>query len=69
MRDPTQGRRLLAASYAELDRMADAKIHAAAILAAQPDFTISDWAKKQPDQDPAMLALLVRALRKAGLPD
>ena len=69
MRDPSQGRRLLAASCALLGREAEARAHAAEVLRTIPGFTIASWAAKLPPQDPAILGRLVEGLRRAGLPD
>jgi len=69
MQDPTEGRRILAASYAQLGRFEEAHAQAALVLKQQPDFTIRKWAKKQPDQDPSGLDHYLAALRAAGLPE
>lgn len=69
MQDPTEGRRILAASYAQLGRLEEARAAAALVLKAQPGFTIAGWAEKQPDQDPGGLAHYLDALRRAGLPE
>lgn len=69
MQDPTEGRRILAASYAQLGRLEDARAEAALVLKAQPNFTIREWAKKQPEQNAAEIDHYLSALRLAGLPE
>jgi tetratricopeptide (TPR) repeat protein len=69
MQDPTEGRRILAASYAQLGRIEEARAQAALVLKAQPGLTIREWAKKQPEQDPSELDHYLQALRLAGLPE
>jgi TolB-like protein/class 3 adenylate cyclase/tetratricopeptide (TPR) repeat protein len=69
MRDPSQGRRLLAASCALLGREAEARAHAEEVLRTIPGFTIAAWAAKLPSQDHAILGRLVEGLRRAGLPE
>ena len=69
MQDPTEGRRIQAASYAQLGRLEEARAQAAEVLKAQPDFTIRAWAKKQPDQEDSELDHYLQALRLAGLPE
>lgn len=69
MQDPTEGRRILTASYAQLGRLEEARAQAAEVLKAQPDFTIREWAKKQPEQDGSGLDHYLGALRLAGLPE
>jgi adenylate cyclase len=69
MRDPSQGRRLLVASYAHLGMMCEAKAEAREILASQPDFTISDWAARLPhNRERVPFEHFVEGLRRAGLP-
>lgn len=68
MQDPTEGRRILAASYAQLGRIEEAHQQAALVLKAQPGFTISEWASKLPYQDQGELAHYQEGLRLAGLP-
>jgi len=68
MQDATEGRRILAASYAQLGRLDEARQQAALVLKAHPDFTIEEWASKIPYQDPGELAHYQEALRLAGLP-
>jgi adenylate cyclase len=66
MQNPTEGRRLLAASYGQLGRIGEARAEAAKVLQAHPDFSIERWAAVQPDKDAADVAHFVEGLRKAG---
>jgi TolB-like protein/class 3 adenylate cyclase/Flp pilus assembly protein TadD len=66
MQNPTEGRRLLAASYGHLGRMEEARAEAAKVLQAHPDFSIERWAAVQPDKDAADVAHFVEGLRRAG---
>jgi TolB-like protein/class 3 adenylate cyclase/Flp pilus assembly protein TadD len=68
MQNPTEGRRLLAASYAQLGRLEEARGHAQKVLEAHPKFRVDRWASVQPDRYPAGLAHFIEGLRKAGLP-
>ncbi|WP_119460300.1 adenylate/guanylate cyclase domain-containing protein [Rhodospirillaceae bacterium SYSU D60014] len=68
MNDPAEGYRLLAASYAQLGRAEEAAAYAAKVLEMHPNFSVADWAEKQPDQDPEALEIFLDGLRKAGLP-
>ncbi len=67
MQNPTEGRRLLAASYGQLDRLEEARAEAAKVLQAHPDFSVEQWATVQPDKDADDVAHFVEGLRKAGL--
>ncbi|MDX1400703.1 MAG: hypothetical protein R3245_02175, partial [Kiloniellales bacterium] len=69
MNNPAEGFRLLAASYAHLGQLDDARHYAERVLGRQPNFTISRWAEIQPDQDPEALSHFVEGLRAAGLPN
>lgn len=68
MQNPDEGRRLLAASYAHLGRLNEAREQAREILRLYPNFTISHWRLRPPHSDNAILERLVDGLRKAGLP-
>ena len=63
----------LAASYAMLDRMAEAKAEVAEVLRLNPDFTMtafSAWATTYTSRKfQANLERRLGALRKAGIPD
>ena len=65
---PNLARRLLAASYVRLDRMAEAKRAAADFLTYEPAYTLARE-KVWPYRDPAMQEALIADLRLAGLPD
>lgn len=60
--------RILAACLAQLDRLEEAKAHAARFLAAHPHFTIRHWASGQPFQREADRQHFVDGYLKAGLP-
>ncbi|MGI9373886.1 MAG: adenylate/guanylate cyclase domain-containing protein [Hyphomicrobiales bacterium] len=68
MHNKSEGQRLLAASYAQLDLMEKAKEHAARVREAQPGFSASEWAKqKVPDIRQEDVENFVEGLKKAGL--
>jgi hypothetical protein len=69
MRTPDEGRRMLAASYAHLGKMDEAREQARQVLNLYPDFTISRWRHRPPYRDQAALEHFIEGLRKAGLPD
>jgi TolB-like protein/class 3 adenylate cyclase/cytochrome c-type biogenesis protein CcmH/NrfG len=59
----------LAATYAQLGRMEEAKAEAAQTLRRDPGYSIQRYAKRLPLKDAAALARLVNGTRKAGLPE
>ncbi len=67
MHNPTEGRRLLAASYAQLGRASEAQDQASMVLRAHPNFSINRWASVQPDKFEDDLEHFVEGLKKAGL--
>ena len=67
MRDQSEGHRLMAASYALLGKMDEARRQARAVLEAHPNFTIEQWRKVPPNKYPEDLEVFVEGLRKAGL--
>jgi adenylate cyclase len=67
MQNPTEGRRLLAASFGQLGRLSEAKEQAAKVLEAHPNFSVDNWATVQPDKYPEDSAHFIEGLRKAGL--
>jgi TolB-like protein len=69
MHNLTAGRRLLAASHAQLGRLEEARLQAAEVLRLQPGFSCRAWADKQPECDPEETEHLRDGLRKAGLPE
>ena len=68
MRDPTEGQRLAAASYAMLGEDDKAGRLVEKILKNQPDFSITRWSEMQPDTDDSELEHYANGLAKAGLP-
>ncbi len=66
MNNPTEGRRLLAASYAQLGKMDEARDQAAKHLEAHPNFSLDRWAKVLPEKLEEDLHHFVEGLRKAG---
>jgi TolB-like protein len=62
-------RRILAASLAQLGRLAEARREADLFTASNPNFTISFWAATQPIRDESVRQHFVDGYRKAGLPD
>lgn len=69
MRDPSEGRRLLAASYAHLGQLEQAQMQARELLRVHPHFTVSSWAKRPPFRSRQGLEYYLEGLRKAGLPE
>jgi TolB-like protein len=67
MNNPAEGRRLLAASYGQLGHEAEARQHAAKVLAVHPEFSLENWAMNQPDRYPEDTEHFVEGLKKAGL--
>jgi adenylate cyclase len=67
MRDQSEAHRLLAASYAHLGRMKEARFHADRVLRTHPTFSLDHWQHVPPDKDPAVLNVLLEGMRKAGL--
>jgi TolB-like protein/Flp pilus assembly protein TadD len=61
--------RYLAASYAQLGRLAEARALAAESLKLQPNFTLRVWATIEPYESRADLDDMLEGLRKAGLPE
>lgn len=67
MRDLSEVHRLLASSYAHLDRMDEARHHAAQVMIVHPNFSIDHWRAVLPIQDEAVIGRLIDGLHKAGL--
>jgi TolB-like protein/class 3 adenylate cyclase len=59
----------LAAVYAEMDRMEEARAAAAEVLRINPEFTVRHWAKVQLFKDPSVSEHRNELMRKAGLPE
>jgi TolB-like protein len=68
MQNPTEGRRVLAASLAQLGRLYEARQEAEKVLKAHPNFTVERWASVVPDRLESDVAHFVEGLKKAGLP-
>jgi tetratricopeptide (TPR) repeat protein len=69
MRNPSEGRRLLAANYAQLGRLEEAKAEAREVLKLHPGFTIRHWAQRPPYKHREPLERYIEGLRRAGLPE
>jgi len=67
MQNPTEGRRLLAASYAYLGRAEEASSEADKVRAAHPNFDVDHWAAVQPDKFEDDVTHFVDGLKRAGL--
>ena len=67
MNNPTEGSRILAASYAQLGQLDLARGYAQKILSAHPDFSLAQWSKMLPDKYPDETTHFIEGLRKAGL--
>ena len=64
----TSSRRFLAASLAQLGRLAEARAEVELFLVGNPHFTIRHWAATEPFRDAATLDHFIDGFRKAGLP-
>jgi TolB-like protein/lipopolysaccharide biosynthesis regulator YciM len=67
MNNPTEGSRILAASYAQLGQLNLARGYAQKTLSAHPDFSVEQWSKMMPDKYPDETTHFIEGLRKAGL--
>jgi tetratricopeptide (TPR) repeat protein len=68
MQNITEGRRVLAASYAQLGRLEEARQHARKVVEAHPNFSVERWVRVLPDRLEADSAHFAEGLRRAGLP-
>ena len=68
MQNPTEGRRLLAASYAYLGKNAEAKAEVDRIMAAHSNFDVDQWGSIQPDKYEEDSHHFVEGLIRAGFP-
>jgi hypothetical protein len=66
---PGWHQRLLAATYAQLGRIEEARSEAAQVMKAMPNFSVARWAGTEPYLDPLELECHVDGMRKAGLPE
>jgi adenylate cyclase len=69
MQDPSEGRRMLAANFAHLGMMDEARAEAREVLRLHPEFTLSSWRRRPPYRDQTIIERYIDGLRKAGLPD
>ena len=67
--DRRSGHKLLAAVYAHLGRLDEARSEAEEFMKVIPNFSINEWARTEPHTDPDELQRYVNGLRKAGLPE
>jgi len=67
--DLGQARRILAATYAHLSRLDEARHEAEEFMKVVPNFSIKEWARTEPYTDPNELQRYVDGMRKAGLPE
>ena len=68
MKDPAQGRRMLAANYAHIGMLDEARAQAREVLRLHPDFSVSNWRQRPPHRDVAVLERYIEGMLKAGLP-
>ena len=66
MNNPTEGQRMLAASYAQLGKMELARDMAARHHEAHPNFSLERWTQVQPDRLEEDTMHFVEGLKKAG---
>jgi TolB-like protein len=69
MQNPDEGRRMLAASFAHLGMLDEARAQAREVMRLHPGFTIGRWRDRPPYRDQAILEQFIEGMRKAGLPD
>lgn len=67
MNNPTEGCRILAASFAQLGQLDVARKHARKTLEAHPDFSLEQWQSMMPDKYVEDSMAFAEGLRKAGL--
>lgn len=67
MQNPTEGRRILAASYAYLGRLDEARAQADLVRRAHPNFSVKRWASVQPDKFEEDVEHLFEGMKRAGL--
>jgi len=68
MHDPSEGQRMLAANYAHLGMMDEARAAAREVMRLHPGFSIREWGERPPYRDKVPLERFIEGLRKAGLP-
>jgi tetratricopeptide (TPR) repeat protein len=69
MKNPAEGRRLLAANLAHLGHLDEAHAQAEEILRLHPGFSLTAWSQRPPYRRKEDLAFFIDGLRRAGLPD
>ncbi|WP_299503472.1 tetratricopeptide repeat protein [uncultured Roseobacter sp.] len=67
MQNPTEGRRILAASYAHLGKVKEAEAQADLVRQAHPNFSVDRWASVQPDLHEEDVQHFLDGLKRAGL--
>lgn len=67
MHNPTEGYRILAASYAQLGKIEKARLYAEKVMEAHPHFSLKHWRTVLPDKNPDDTEHFLEGLRKAGL--
>jgi adenylate cyclase len=67
MVDKSEAHRLLAASYALIGQLGEAREHAAQVLLTHPEFSLEHWKTVPPDRNKATLERFIEGLRLAGL--
>lgn len=67
MRNPSEGHRLLASSYAHLGEMKEARHHATQVMKVHPNFSVAHWRTVPPYKHKEQLEVFIEGLRKAGL--
>ena len=66
MQNPTEGRRILAASYGHLGMKREAEQEVKRVLSAHPDFDVNHWASVQPDKFEDDVQHFLEGLKRAG---
>ncbi|EJJ26596.1 tetratricopeptide repeat protein [Rhizobium sp. CF142] len=69
MAEPGPAYRLLAATYAQLGRLEEARQAASELLKINPGFSIERYSARAPYLDKALMAKYIEGLRLAGLPE
>ncbi|WP_262386409.1 hypothetical protein ROLI_036410 [Roseobacter fucihabitans] len=67
MQNPTEGRRILAASYAHLGKLEEARVQADLVRKAHPNFSVDRWGSVQPDLYEDDVQHFVDGMKRAGL--
>ena len=67
MQNPTEGRRILAASYGHLGRLDEARAQADLVREAHPNFSVERWAAVQPDKFEDDVQHFLEGMKRAGL--